>query len=96
MSSTLFARGVNSQVGMKRRSDDMNNSISLIKNELILMKQTSDEVYVLKSVISSLTEKIANMQKTIDELVVSVAAAPAPAPTPAPAPSITITKAVSA
>jgi len=69
MSSTLFARGVNSQVGMKRRSDDMNKNISLIKNEIVLIKQTSDEITSLKAVIASLTDKVAALQKMVDGLV---------------------------
>lgn len=74
MSSTLFARGVNSQVGMKRRSDDMNKNISLIKNEIVLIKQTSDEITSLKAVIASLTDKVSALQKTVDGLVLMVSA----------------------
>jgi hypothetical protein len=74
MSSTLFARGVNSQVGMKRRSDEMNKNISLIKNDIVLIKQTSDEITSLKAVIASLTDKVAVLQKTVDGLVLMVSA----------------------
>lgn len=74
MSSTLFARGVNSQVGMKRRSDDMNKNISLIKNDIVLIKQTSDEITSLKAVIATLTDKVAVLQKTVDGLAMMVSA----------------------
>jgi hypothetical protein len=74
MSSTLFARGVNSQVGMKRRADDMNKNIAGIKNDIVLIKQTSDEIVSLKAVIVTLTEKVAALQKTVDSLIASASA----------------------
>lgn len=87
MSSTLFARGVNSQVGMKRRSDDMNKNISLIKNEIVLIKQTSDEITSLKAVIASLTDKVTVLQKTVDSIVMTNALS---------APSISVSETASA
>jgi hypothetical protein len=52
----------------------MNKNISLIKNDIVLIKQTSDEITSLKAVIASLTDKVAALQKTVDGLVLMVSA----------------------
>jgi hypothetical protein len=59
---------------MKRRADDMNKNIAGIKNDIVLIKQTSDEIVSLKAVIVTLTEKVAALQKTVDSLIASASA----------------------
>ena len=68
MSSTLFARGVNSQVGMKRKTDEMTTNITNLKKEILLMKQTSEEVSSLKASVLSLTETVSALQKQVAAL----------------------------
>ena len=75
MSSTLFARGINSQVGMKRRTDEMNKNIAGLKNDMTLIKQTSDDIMSLKNVIAAMGEKIAAIEKKVDSFLATAAAA---------------------
>jgi hypothetical protein len=69
MSSTLFARGINSQVGMKRKTDEMTTNITNLKKELLVMKQASEDVSSLKATVLSLTETVSVLQKKVDTLM---------------------------
>jgi len=74
MSSTLFARGINSQVGMKRRTDEMNKNIAGLKSDMTLIKQTSDDITSLKNVIAAMGEKIVAIEKKVDSFLAAATA----------------------
>lgn len=84
MSSTLFARGINSQVGMKRRTDEMNKNIAGLKNDMTLIKQTSDDITSLKNVIAAMGEKIAAIEKKVDSVLATATATATVESSPAP------------
>jgi hypothetical protein len=87
MSSTLFARGINSQVGMKRRTDEMNKNIAGLKSDITLIKQTSDEITSIRSMMDSMNLKIVALEKKIDTFIAATNALHA-----GTTPSITVTE----
>jgi prefoldin subunit 5 len=68
MSSTLFARGINTQVGLRRRAEDNDKIMSGLKSELTVLKDIPTEVRTLKAQIMALEKRIEAFQAVVDKL----------------------------
>jgi seryl-tRNA synthetase len=79
MSSTLFARGVNTQVGLARRSQEMAKSVALAVATAEAVKTLPDEVQFLKSQLVALERRLTNTEMKLEEALTALkAATPAP------------------
>ena len=74
MSSTLFARGVNTQVGMARRSQEMTKSVALAVAAAEAVKTLPDEMQVMKSQIVALERRLVNTEMKLDQALVAIQA----------------------
>lgn len=73
MSSTLFARGVNTQVGMARRSQEMAKSVALAVATAESVKTLPDEVQVMKSQLVALERRLVNTEMKLEEALATIA-----------------------
>ena len=62
MSSTLFGRGINTQVGLSRRAEEVAKNISDLKTSIGSVKDLPNEVRLLRSQVSSLESRLAERE----------------------------------
>ena len=74
MSSTLFARGVTTQVGQRRRHEVLEKNIADLQAALATLKDMPNQVRVLEARNATLERRVATLE-----------ARPAADPAPAPA-----------
>lgn len=82
MSSTLFGRGTNTQVGGKKRAEDQERLVLSIRTAVEEVKATAAtlvEVKALTARVTSLEATIAALQKTVTALATTGGAATATA-----------------
>ena len=69
MSSTLFGRGTNTQVGGKKRADDQERAVTAVRTSIDELKAaTATDVRALTTRITTLETSFAALQKTVAEL----------------------------
>lgn len=74
MSSTLFARGVNGQVGNARRMERMLRDVADTKAAMELVKDVPLQIYELKSTLSKLERAVACVEASVSSLEARVKA----------------------
>lgn len=82
MSSTLFGRGTNTQVGGKKRAEDQERLVLSIRTAVEEVKATAAtlvEVKALTARVASLEATIAALQKTVTALAATATPAAATA-----------------
>jgi saccharopine dehydrogenase-like NADP-dependent oxidoreductase len=85
MSSTLFGRGTNTQIGGKKRAEDQERAVLAVRtavDELRAVSATAADVRAATARIATLEATVATLQKTVAALsstVATLSAAPAPA-----------------
>lgn len=72
MSSTLFARGVNTQVGMARRTQEMAKGVALAVATAEAVKTLPDEMQFMKSQIVALERRLANTEFKLEEALATI------------------------
>lgn len=79
MSSTLFGRGTNTQVGGRKRAEDQDRAVLSIRTALDELKVgTTIEVAQQKARIAALEATVAALQKMVASLAATTSAAPPP------------------
>lgn len=73
MSSTLFARGVNTQVGLARRNQEMAKSVALAVATADAVKTLPDEMQFLKSQLVALERRLTNSELKLEEAMATIA-----------------------
>ena len=72
MSSTLFGRGTNTQVGGKKRADDQERAVTAVRTSIDELKAaTAADVRALTTRITTLETSLSALQKTVTELKAS-------------------------
>ena len=72
MSSTLFGRGTNTQVGGKKRADDQERAVTAVRTSIDELKAaTVADVRALTTRITTLETSLSALQKTVTELKAS-------------------------
>ena len=72
MSSTLFGRGTNTQVGGKKRADDQERAVTAVRTSIDELKAaTVADVRALTTRITTLETTLSALQKTVTELKAS-------------------------
>ena len=82
MSSTLFGRGTNTQIGGKKRAEDQERAVLAVRtavDELRAVTATATDVRATTSRVAALEATIATLQKTVAALSATVATLTAPA-----------------
>jgi hypothetical protein len=75
MSSTLFGRGTNTQVGGKKRADDQERAVTAVRTSIDELKAaTVADVRALTTRITTLETSLSALQKTVTELKASSSA----------------------
>lgn len=78
MSSVLFSRGINTQIGGKRKADEITRDLESIKGQIAtaVSMSTSNREVVAKStaLIAELEAKITGLQEIIEALQTKVTA----------------------
>jgi hypothetical protein len=69
MSSTLFGRGVNTQVGLARRNQEMTKSIAFAVAAAESVKALPDEVQFMKSQIVALERRLAATEAKLEQAI---------------------------
>jgi hypothetical protein len=73
MSSTLFGRGTNTQVGGKKRAEDQERAVTAVRASIDEVKAaTAVDVRALTARITTLETSLTALQKTVTELKASV------------------------
>lgn len=67
MSSTLFGRGVNTQVGLARRNQEMTKSIAFAVAAAESVKALPDEIQFMKSQIVALERRLAATEMKLEQ-----------------------------
>jgi hypothetical protein len=80
MSSALFGRGTNTQVGGKRRAEEQDRAVLAVRTAVDELKAaTVADVKTIASRLTSLEATLAALQKTVTALSATVASLSAPA-----------------
>jgi hypothetical protein len=58
MSSTLFGRGVNAQVGMRRRAEQVNRELAEVKAATTEIKDVPRDIYMIKAQVASFEKTV--------------------------------------
>lgn len=58
MSSTLFGRGVNAQVGMRRRAEQINRELAEVKAATDDIKDIPRDIYMIKAQVASFEKTV--------------------------------------
>lgn len=74
MSSTLFARGVNTQVGLARRSQEMAKSVALAVATAESVKTLPDEIQLMKSQFVAMERRLTNTEMKLEEALSTITA----------------------
>jgi ABC-type thiamine transport system ATPase subunit len=75
MSSTLFGRGVNTQVGLARRNQEMTKSIAFAVAAAESVKTLPDELQFMKSQIVALERRLAATEMKLEQALADKKAA---------------------
>ena len=69
MSSTLFGRGVNTQVGLARRNQEMTKSIAFAVAAAESVKAIPDEIQIMKSQLVALERRLASTEMKLEQVL---------------------------
>jgi ABC-type thiamine transport system ATPase subunit len=75
MSSTLFGRGVNTQVGLAKRNQEMNKSIAFAVAAAESVKTLPDEMQFMKSQIVALERRLVATEMKLEQMLADKKAA---------------------